>query len=77
MPSIFKTPKGTLVVTVRLTLRPSSDDALIEYILNARKGSLAPMILGAMRNGISDKRCEVIETEIEEEFNFEQFEVNL
>ncbi len=48
--SIVKKPDGTLVVGVRITLKPGRDDELIELVLGARK--LAPTIREAMRSGV-------------------------
>jgi hypothetical protein len=43
--------RGTLVVTVRITLQPGRDDDLIELVNHAPKGALAGLIREAMRNG--------------------------
>ena len=48
--SIVKKPDGTLVVGVRITLKPGRDDELIALVLGARK--LAPAIREAMRSGV-------------------------
>ena len=48
--SIVKKPDGTLVVGVRITLKPGRDDELIALVLAARK--LAPAIREAMRSGV-------------------------
>ena len=48
--SIVKKPDGTLVVGVRITLKPGRDDDLIALVLSARK--LAPAIREAMRSGV-------------------------
>jgi hypothetical protein len=48
--SIVKKPDGTLVVGVRITLKPGRDDELIDLVLGARK--LAPAIREAMRSGV-------------------------
>jgi hypothetical protein len=48
--SIVKKPDGTLVVGVRITLKPGRDDELIAMVLGARK--LAPAIREAMRSGV-------------------------
>jgi hypothetical protein len=48
--SIIKKPDGTLVVGVRITLKPGRDDNLIALMLSAKK--LAPTIREAMRNGV-------------------------
>lgn len=47
--------KGTLVVTVRITLQPGRDDDLIELVNNAPKGALAGLMREAMRSGTSSK----------------------
>jgi hypothetical protein len=41
---------GTLVVGVRITLKPGRDDELITLVLGAKK--LAPAIREAMRSGV-------------------------
>ena len=48
--SIVKKSDGTLVVGVRITLKPGRDDELIALVLGARK--LAPAIREAMRSGV-------------------------
>ena len=48
--SIVKKPDGTLVVGVRITLKPGRDDELIALVLGARK--LATAIREAMRSGV-------------------------
>jgi hypothetical protein len=48
--SIVKKPDGTVVVGVRITLKPGRDDELIALVLGARK--LAPAIREAMRSGV-------------------------
>ena len=48
--SIVRKPDGTLVVGVRITLKPGRDDDLITLVLGARK--LAPAIREAMRSGV-------------------------
>jgi hypothetical protein len=47
---IVRKPDGTLVVGVRITLKPGRDDDLIELVLLAKK--LAPAIREAMRGGV-------------------------
>ena len=47
---IVRKPDGTLVVGVRITLKPGRDDDLIALVLGARK--LAPAIREAMRSGV-------------------------
>ena len=49
MPIVRKSD-GTLVVGVRITLKPGRDDDLIELVLSAQK--LAPAIREAMRSGV-------------------------
>ena len=48
--SIVRKPDGTLVVGVRITLKPGRDDDLIALVLSAAK--LAPAIREAMRSGV-------------------------
>ena len=51
---VMKTRKnGSLVVTLRLTLRPDRDDDLIKLVRNAPHGSLAKIVRETMRTGIS------------------------
>ena len=47
---IVRKPDGTLVVGVRITLKPGRDDELIDLVLSAKK--LAPAIREAMRSGV-------------------------
>ncbi len=51
MSAVDKRPDGTLVVTLRLTLKPGRDDALIEVIQSAPKRGLAAVVREAMRGG--------------------------
>ena len=48
--SIVRKSDGTLVVGVRITLKPGRDDELIALVLSAKK--LAPAIREAMRSGV-------------------------
>jgi hypothetical protein len=48
--SIVRKPDGTLVVGVRITLKPGRDDDLIALVLSAKK--IAPAIREAMRSGV-------------------------
>ena len=48
--SIVRKPDGTLVVGVRITLKPGRDDDLIALVISAQK--LAPAIREAMRSGV-------------------------
>lgn len=52
---VVEREKGTLVVTVRITLQPGRDDDLIELVNTAPKGALAGLIREAMRSGTSGK----------------------
>jgi hypothetical protein len=52
MSSITRTKKGSLVVTVRITLVPGRDDDLIELVQHAPPRRLARAIREAMRSGI-------------------------
>jgi len=58
-------PGGSLVVTVRLTLRPGRDDDLISLVEMAPRGRLAAMVREAMRSGVSSK-ANTFEAETEE-----------
>ena len=49
--SVQVRPRGTMVVTVRITLQPGRDEDLIELIENTPKGALSAVILEAMRSG--------------------------
>ena len=49
--SAFIRPRGTMVVTVRITLQPGRDDDLIELIEKTPKGALSAVIREAMRSG--------------------------
>jgi hypothetical protein len=48
--SIVRKADGTVVVGVRITLKPDRDDDLIALVLTAQK--LAPAIREAMRSGV-------------------------
>lgn len=49
--SFAKKPDGTLVVTVRITLKPGRDDELIDLVKSAPPRGMAMTIREAMRNG--------------------------
>lgn len=49
--SVQVRPRGTMVVTVRITFQPGRDDDLIELIDNTPKGALSAVIREAMRSG--------------------------
>ena len=51
--AIVERDDGTLVVTVRLTLKPGRDDALITLVRSAPYRGLAASVREAMRNGAS------------------------
>ena len=51
MSAIARRPDGTLIVTLRLTLKPGRDDALIAAILAAPARGLAAVVREAMRGG--------------------------
>ncbi len=53
---------GTLVVGVRITLKPGRDDDLIDLVLSAQK--LAPAIREAMRSGVVKEAFTELETDI-------------
>lgn len=46
-------PNGTIILTVRLTLKPGRDDDLIAILLAAPPRQMAHTIRQAMRSGIS------------------------
>ena len=52
MSAIVSKPDGTLVVTIRLTLRPDRDDDLIAIIRASPRRGLAATVREAMRSGI-------------------------
>lgn len=43
---------GSLVISLRLTLRPGRDDDLIALVSQAPRGALAGLIRDAMRSGV-------------------------
>jgi hypothetical protein len=51
MSAIVRRPDGTLIVTLRLTLKPGRDDALIAVIQAAPSRGLAAVVREAMRGG--------------------------
>ena len=52
MSALVERADGTVVVTVRLTLKPGRDDALIDLVRSAPTRMLAPLIREAMRSGV-------------------------
>jgi hypothetical protein len=66
MSAITKKPDGTLIVTVRLTLKSGRDDDLIAIVTSARRGTLAATIREAMRSGVTSGagiEAEVVEVD--------------
>ena len=59
---IVRKPDGTLVVGVRITLKPGRDDDLIDLVLSAQK--LAPAIREAMRSGVVKEAFTELEMDI-------------
>jgi hypothetical protein len=59
---IVRKPDGTLVVGVRITLKPGRDDDLIDLVLSAQK--LAPAIREAMRSGVVKEAFTELETDL-------------
>jgi hypothetical protein len=53
--TILVRQNGNIVVTMRLTIQPQRDEALIDFVQNAPKGALAGLVREAMRTGISSK----------------------
>ena len=51
MSAIVRRPDGTLVVTLRLTLKPGRDDVLMAVIQSAPQRGLAAVVREAMRGG--------------------------
>lgn len=62
MATVVEKPDGTVVLTVRLTLKPKRDDALIALIRLAPRRGLAAAIREAMRGGVGEK-CEMTTAE--------------
>jgi hypothetical protein len=52
MATVVEKPDGTVVIAVRLTLKPGRDDALIALIRLAPRRGLAATIREAMRGGV-------------------------
>jgi hypothetical protein len=46
---------GTLVLTVRVTLKPGRDDDLIALVLQARPRGMATVVREAMRSGVTSR----------------------
>jgi len=59
--AIVRKADGTLVVGVRITLKPGRDDVLITLMLSAKK--LAPAIREAMRSGVLERQEYLPETD--------------
>ena len=62
--SIVRKPDGTLVVGVRITLKPGRDDDLIALVLSAKK--IAPAIREAMRSGVVKGTYNQLELKMED-----------
>jgi hypothetical protein len=62
--SIIRKPDGTLVVGVRITLKPGRDDNLIALMLSAKK--LAPAIREAMRSGVIKETYVPLELDLDD-----------
>jgi DNA polymerase III alpha subunit (gram-positive type) len=58
MSSIERRPDGTLIVSVRITLKPGRDDPLIDLVQRALPHRLARTIREAMRSGVSVETVE-------------------
>jgi len=71
MSAIKVNASGNLVVSVRLTLRPGRDDALIDLVQSAPRGKLAALIREAMRSGVGQS------TAYDSEDDFELPEIGL
>ena len=50
--AVLVRPDGTLVVTVRLTLKPGRDDDLIRLVQSAPRRGLSATVRESMRNGV-------------------------
>jgi hypothetical protein len=46
----------SIIISLRLTLRPDCDDGIIKLITNAPKGKRAEIIRETLRNGLKDKQ---------------------
>ncbi len=57
MSAVLVKPDGTLVVTLRLTLKPARDAPLIALVRAAPPGGLAGAVREAMRSGIGDEQA--------------------
>lgn len=51
--AVVEKADGTMVVTVRITLKPGRDDALISLVRRSPRGALAGSIRQAMLSGVS------------------------
>jgi hypothetical protein len=65
MSCILEKPDGTLVVTVRITLRPGRDDAQIGLVRAAQRSKLAGMIRESMRSGLGAELVAVEDEDID------------
>jgi hypothetical protein len=45
----------SIIISIRLTLRPDCDDRIIDLITNAPRGKRAKIIRETLRNGLKDK----------------------
>jgi len=65
MSAIEKKPDDTIVVTVRITLKPGKDNDLIYLVTNAPARGLAATIRNAMRSGIQTENITDPEEDID------------
>jgi len=63
VPSVERRPNGSIVITVRITLKPGRDDDLIDLLLSAPPRGLARTIREAMRVGVRGSGQAEIEAE--------------
>ena len=57
MSAVLVKPDGTLVVTLRLTLKPARDGPLIALVRAAPPGGLAGAVREAMRTGVGNEQA--------------------
>ena len=66
---------GTLVLTVRVTLKPGRDDDLIALVLQAQPRGMAGVVREAMRSGVDAMR--IVEDDEDDAFELPDLGLDL
>jgi hypothetical protein len=79
MPSLIEKPDGTVILSVRVTLKPEKDKSIIALIRSVAPRGMSRFVRETMRNG-APKSLETSNTDDEddgEECNVPDFGINL